>query len=167
MNDAEKETKKTSYSPRETLEMMLGHLGFVFEITEEQRVTGPALHIHMRNPARLIGRDGKTLDELQYLFNRLLPLREQETPHVVLDVEGYRLHQQSELIKHVKHCMKEAHQTGKPVHLPPLNSFDRRIVHMTCQEDAELETISPNEPARLKSVTIQLKKKQESAPDKG
>ena len=63
--------RMAAQSPKDILEMLLGHLGFVFEVREEETVLGHVLQVTTRDPARLIGRDGHTLDELQYLVNRL------------------------------------------------------------------------------------------------
>lgn len=146
-----------NYSPRETLEIMLGHLGFVFEVEEEARPAGLTLHIRTRNPSRLIGRAGKTLDELQFLLNRVLSSHEDAAPRIILDVENYRAHQQEELVAQVKQFVEEVRKTGRPIHLQPMNSFDRRIVHLECQKNPDIETVSPSEPMRLKSITIRLK----------
>ncbi len=51
-------------SARETLELMLGHLGLVFEVEEIEQAGRLVLNIHTREAARLIGRDGHTLEDL-------------------------------------------------------------------------------------------------------
>ena len=57
---------------RELLENMLGHLGFAFTLEEEKRGDDVVLHVRMQNPSRLIGREGETIDDLQFLLNRML-----------------------------------------------------------------------------------------------
>ncbi len=54
-----------SLTPRETLELLLGHLGFVFEVEETHEGDHLVLNIRTRDPARLVGREGRTLDDLQ------------------------------------------------------------------------------------------------------
>ncbi len=51
---------------------------------------------------------------------------------------------------------KEVKRWGEPVTLPPMNSHDRRIIHITLQDDPELVTESDGEGSR-KSVRILLK----------
>ncbi len=51
---------------------------------------------------------------------------------------------------------KEVKRWGEPVVLPPMNSHDRRIIHITLQEDPELITASEGEGS-LKKVVISLK----------
>ncbi len=52
---------------------------------------------------------------------------------------------------------KEVKKWGEPVTLPEMNAHDRRIIHVTLQEDPELTTQSEGEGA-LKKVVISLKK---------
>lgn len=147
-------------TPRETLEMMLGHLGFVFEVEEENRLCGPTLHIRMRNPARLIGKEGRTLEDLQLLLNRILAAREAEAGEggrhasVVIDVESYRMHQQDELLEKVREVVERVRSTGNEEELMPLNSFERRIVHLSFEHDPDIETISPEDKSRLKRIRV-------------
>ena len=53
---------------------------------------------------------------------------------------------------------KEVKRWGEQVTLPQMNSHDRRIIHVTLQEDTEITTESAGE-GNLKSVIIALKKK--------
>ena len=76
---------------RELLENMLGHLGFAFTLEEEKRGDDVVLHVRMQNPSRLIGREGETIDDLQFLLNRMLVRGEEPAQRVIVDVENYRL----------------------------------------------------------------------------
>ena len=49
--------------------------------------------------------------------------------------------------------------SGRPVKLEPMNSYDRRIVHNTLQDDPEVMTFSPNDEARIKRITIQRRRR--------
>jgi predicted RNA-binding protein Jag len=50
---------------------------------------------------------------------------------------------------------------GEPVTLPPMNSHDRRLVHIALKEDTELKTESfeSDESSNHKSVIVSLNKK--------
>ena len=52
---------------------------------------------------------------------------------------------------------KEVKRWGESVTLPPLNAHDRRIIHISLQDDAELQTESIGDGAK-KSIVISLKK---------
>jgi spoIIIJ-associated protein len=57
---------------------------------------------------------------------------------------------------------KEVRRWGEPVTLPPMNSHDRRIVHITLKEDTEIKTESSesDDSSSHKSVIISLNKKE-------
>jgi len=52
---------------------------------------------------------------------------------------------------------KEVKRWGEPVTLPPLNAHDRRIIHITLQDDTELQSESIGDGIK-KSIVISLKK---------
>ncbi|MDR1305751.1 MAG: KH domain-containing protein [Verrucomicrobiales bacterium] len=145
----------SGYSPKETLELILEHLGFVFEVREEQRPTGLTLHIFTGEPGRLIGKNGRTLDDLQYLLNRILANEEDEPQRVTVDVEHYRECQQADLLKKITALAAQVLATGEAVTLPPMNSFDRRTVHHHFANDPLIMSVSETTDARLKSITLQ------------
>ena len=57
---------------KEILDTMLGYLGFVAEIQEIETVTGRQLQVFTAESDALIGPDGETLEDLQFLLNRIL-----------------------------------------------------------------------------------------------
>lgn len=53
---------------------------------------------------------------------------------------------------------KEVKRWGEPVTLPPMNGRDRRIIHVTLEEDQEITTESiESSNDRLKSIVVSLK----------
>ncbi|MDD5262565.1 MAG: hypothetical protein PHD76_12035 [Methylacidiphilales bacterium] len=147
----------SGYSPKETLELMLGHLGLVFEIREEDRPTGPTLHVLTAEPNKLIGKNGKILEDLQYLLNRIITSGDEEIQRVTVDVENYRQQQYSGLFKQVQAEAEKVRATGEEVVLPPMNSFERRLVHNLFKDDPEIQTASSKEESRYKSITLRRK----------
>ena len=59
-------------TPVEVLDTILGYLGFVAEIQEQERDGHAVLQILTHEPERLIGRNDIVIDDLQYLVNRVL-----------------------------------------------------------------------------------------------
>ena len=57
---------------------------------------------------------------------------------------------------------KEVKKWGEPVTLPKMNAHDRRIIHVTLENDSEVTTASEGDGA-LKKVVVSLRK-EESAP---
>jgi spoIIIJ-associated protein len=141
-------------SARETLELMLGHLGLVFEVEEIEQGGRSILNINSREAGRLIGRDGHTLEDLQYLLNRILNRNEEGSANVIVDVEGYRQKEKQDFLGRIRELADQVRQTGRPLTLDPMNSFDRRLVHQAFVDDPEIATQSEEGSARLKQITL-------------
>ena len=142
---------------RETLEMMLGHLGLVFEVEETEPSGRHVLNIRSREAGRLIGRDGQILEDLQYLLNRNLNRGEEGAANVIIDVEGYRQKEKQDFLGRVRELADQVRRTGRPLVLAPMNSFDRRLVHQAFSDDPEILTQSEEGGARLKQITLALR----------
>jgi spoIIIJ-associated protein len=142
---------------RETLEMMLGHLGLVFEVEASESAGRLVLNIHSREAGRLIGRDGHVLEDLQYLLNRILNRGEEGSANVITDIEGYRQKEKQDFLGRIRELAEQVRKTGQPLALAPMNSFDRRLVHQAFAEDPDIATQSEESTARLKQITLTLR----------
>ena len=133
-----------SSSAKDILENMLTRLGFDAAVEENPMDSGSLLNVKTEDdPGRLIGRQGRTLSDLQYLTNRLLIVQDKEAPKVTVDVGNYRTESRDGLIEKAKAAAEKARRWGEVVELDPLNAFDRRVVHQTLQsvEDVSTESI--------------------------
>ena len=70
---------------------------------------------------------------------------------------------EEQLIAQAQDAAKEVKKWGEPVTLPKMNAHDRRIIHITLENDPDLTTVSEGEGA-LKKVIVSLRKEGESAP---
>ena len=143
-----------SLNPRETLETMLGLLGFICEIEESETEHGIQLQVYTSEKDRLIGRNGALLDDIQLLLNRMLQARDKSAPKVQVDIEHYRSMKDDGLAARVKQLGEIVRQTGRPYQLEPMNAYERRIVHNAFKDDPEVGTWSPPDEARLKRITL-------------
>ena len=149
----------TDISPKvnakELLDTMLGYLGFVVQIEETKNESGsPTLQIYTEEADRLIGRDGETLDAIQFLLNRLVQGKDPEAPKWVVDCEMYRSMREDKIVHHVKQMAERVRLSGRPLQLEPMNSYERRIVHEAFKDDPEVATWSPSDSARIKQITL-------------
>lgn len=62
-----------------------------------------------------------------------------------------------QLEQQARDAAKEVKKWGEPVRMPEMNAHDRRIIHVTLQDDPEVMTESEGE-GNLKKVVISLKK---------
>ena len=103
---------------------------------------GILLDVKTDDPGRLIGRQGQTLSDLQYITNRLLFQQDQNAPKVMVDVGGYRTQAREALVKKAKDAADKVRRWGDVVELEPLSAFDRRVVHQALKDDPDIETHS-------------------------
>ncbi|MFZ4682555.1 MAG: protein jag [Terrimicrobiaceae bacterium] len=146
-------------TPREILDTMLGYLGFVFEIEEQERDGHQVLQIFTHEADALIGRRDQTLDDLQFLLNRILQATDPKAPRVVVDVDHHRAMRDDALAAKVRHLAEAVKSTGRPLQTEPLNSYDRYVVHNVFKDDPDLMTWSPSDDAKVKRITIKLRPK--------
>ena len=128
--------------PKEILEKLLQSLGFEATVNPNDMDGQLFLDVQTNDPGRLIGRQGQTLSELQYITNRLIFKLDPDSPKVTLDVGNYRSQQRDALIQKAKEAAEKVRRWGDIVELEPLNAFDRRIVHNALKDDPTIETHS-------------------------
>jgi spoIIIJ-associated protein len=131
-----------SVNPKTTLEEMLRLLGFEATIEEHSLDDGLLLDVKADDSGRLIGRQGQTLSDLQYLLNRILFQHDTSVPKVTVDVGNYRSQARDALLKKAKDAAEKVRRWGDVVELEPLNAFERRIVHNALKDDPDVETHS-------------------------
>ena len=128
--------------PKEILEKILGTLGFPATVAEQKIGDDLMLDVKTDESGRLIGRQGQTLADLQYIVNRILFQEDQSSPKVMLDVGGYRSQAREALVQKAKEAAEKVRRWGDIVEMEPLNAFDRRIVHQAIKDDPDIETHS-------------------------
>ena len=131
-----------SLDPKATLEKILENLGFPVTVTEQKLEDGLLLEVNTEDSGRLIGRQGQTLSDLQYILNRILFQQDQNTPKVMVDVGGYRSAAREALVKKAKEAAEKVQRWGDIVELEPMSAFDRRIVHQAIKDVSGVETYS-------------------------
>jgi spoIIIJ-associated protein len=143
-----------SLNPRDTLDTMLGLLGFVCEVKEFERDHGLTLMVYTAEADRLIGRNGALLEDTQLLLNRILLARDKQASKVQVDIEHWREMKDDGLAQRVRQIAEIVRHSGRPYHLEPMNAYERRIVHNAFKDDPEIMTWSPPDDARLKRITL-------------
>jgi|SRR6516162_8701322 spoIIIJ-associated protein len=142
-------------TPKELLDDMLGFLGFVVQIEEMQNESGHlVLQIYTEESGRLIGRDGETLEAMQFLLNRLIQAKDKDAPKIMVDCEHYRSMREDKIVQRVRELAERVRATGRSLQLEPMNSYERRIVHNAFKDDPDIGTWSPSDQARIKQITL-------------
>ena len=142
---------------RQILDTLLGYLGFVVRIEEEDGPEGPTLQIHTEQPDALIGRRGAVLEDIQYLVNRILLRRDPTAPRIRVDVEYFRTMREDSMMEEIREQAERVRITGHPVQLQPMNSYYRRLVHNLFVNDLVIKSESESGDLRFKRITLRKK----------
>ncbi|WEV72420.1 R3H domain-containing nucleic acid-binding protein [Bifidobacterium sp. ESL0790] len=105
----------------------------------------------------LIGRDGEVVDALQLLTRLAVQQKTGDRSRLILDVDGYLKKRRQHLRDIALDVIDEVRETGEPVNLKPMNSFERKVVHDLVREEGMKSRSHGEEPHRY--VTIYLKAK--------
>ncbi len=89
-------------------------------------------------PALLIGKHGQTLEAMQHLTEKAINSNIEQRIRIRVDVEGYLEARRASLKKLVRRLSEKVKNTGKPVKIGQMNAHDRRIVHLTLKNDANV-----------------------------
>ncbi len=131
---------------KKTIEELLNKAGFDFtNVSSELDMDSGSFwfSVESRDSNLLIGKDGETIQSLNFLLKRFIEQKYKEnTPHVTLDVNNYQK-AKVEKIKTIAHMMSERARFFKSkIELEPMNSFERRIVHEYVSKHADLKSES-------------------------
>ena len=145
--------------PKATLQQILQSLGFDATVDEHHMEDGILLDVKTEDSGRLIGRQGQTLSDLQYITNRLLFQQDPSAPKIMVDVSGYRAQAREALVKKAKEAAEKVRRWGDVVELEPLSAFDRRIIHQALKDDPGIETHSVEvEGTEKKAILLRPKR---------
>lgn len=101
-----------------------------------------AVDIASDHAALIIGQKGETIDSLQYLVNSAVYRDREFVKRIVLDSEGYR-QRRIEAIQGMAHrTARKSVRERRDIKLPPMNSAERRVVHVYLKENPDVSTFS-------------------------
>ncbi len=103
----------------------------------------------------LIGREGSTLDAIQYLMRKIISQKFVEKIFFSLDAGDYRANRKKELQELALDIATKVKECGKSRTVSALNPAERRIVHVTLQNDDTIRSASIGE-GLFKKIRIYL-----------
>jgi spoIIIJ-associated protein len=121
----------------------MGYGGKVSVLFREDRKVG--LKIDSEHSSILIGKKGKNLDAIQLLANIYAGRQGREDMRIILDSENYRIRREESLVRLAYTVADRVRDNRGSVLLEPMNPFDRRLIHTTLNDIADVETKSEGE----------------------
>ncbi|MBS3873630.1 MAG: protein jag [Firmicutes bacterium] len=106
------------------------------------------------NTGMLIGKRGQTLDAIQQLA-AVIYSRVGGDRRLLVDIGQYRERRKQTLVDLSKSLAERVRSTGRKAILEPMSAAERRIVHMTLQDEAGIVTYSEgDEPYRKVIIAV-------------
>jgi spoIIIJ-associated protein len=103
---------------------------------------GFKVQVRGRDVALLLGHNAELLDALEYLGNRTLARRAGEEMRIVFDSGSYRAQREKELGLMAEKAAEKVRTSRAPFSFTPMNSNERRIIHLALADDATVVTES-------------------------
>lgn len=140
---------------QEFLNTIFNGVGFNLRATVEETASGCLLNMDGEDSSLLLNEGGELLEALQHLANqaygRLLPQGER----IVCDVQDFRSTREAELRAMARHAAERVRATGTSFTFGPMNSNERRVIHLSLAEENDLSTESIGEgTARRLKVSL-------------
>jgi len=158
--DAEEESpesrEETSKVAADVLSELLRHMGIQATVVVREpsadRSAPVVLDVQGDDLGILIGRQGDTLRDLQYITKLIASRKLQRWVSIVVDVAGYKIRRERLLTELAERMAERVVADGRPLTLEPMPAHERRIVHMALRNHKQVTTESMGEGQRRKVV---------------
>lgn len=119
-------------------------------------VDSPVFSIATDEARLLIGENGQGLFSLSHILKKITykiySEQNKEMPHFSLDVNGYYAKKINDLKEEAKMSAQRAAFLKKEIILEPMNSFERRVIHLALSEYPNIKTESVGEGIERKII---------------
>lgn len=108
------------------------------------------LYVDLSGPdaEMLLDRNGEVLHALEHLAAKVLRLEPEEHDRVSFDALGFKADRAEELKEMAQKGIDSVRETSRPFSFHPMNSRERRMLHLILREHEDLRTESSGEGGR-------------------
>ena len=139
MEDAQKQ--KIDFI-QETINTILNKIGVKYSLEYQEGGEGSWYIIHTEDSSLLIGEGGKNLLALNYIVRRIAEKKYDEDAHFLIDINDYHKKRLDEVKDQARMHAQRVRYFKKDIEMPPMNAYERRIVHSVLQEYPDVKTES-------------------------
>lgn len=136
-----------------------------FDVEIRTFETDDAIQLRIYGPdsGRLTERSGELLDSAQLLANKSLAPKGIEK-RIEFDARGFKSRRSADLEQDAKNAADRVRAEGHEELLPPMSPVERRIVHVTLQDDPDVATVSRGEGYYKRVAVVPRHEADESGP---
>ena len=139
---------------QEFLNLIFDRAGFDLRATTEQSPSGCLVNIDGGDAYILLNEGGELLEAFQHLANQAFGRSLTKGERIVCDVQDFRSTREAELRAMARHAAESVRTTGTIFNFGPMNSNERRVIHLALADESDLHTESIGEgTARRVMVT--------------
>lgn len=140
-----KTTSKTTDLIKKTAQKLLRLLEIQAEQEVKEKDETYYLNLKTQDPGVFIGYHGETLFSFQLILSLIIYKKIGSWQKIIIDAADYRQKREAVLKKIALNAAQKAKFTGEPQILPPLNSAERRIIHLYLAKHPDVTTESQGE----------------------
>lgn len=152
----DEETSEVVSVGYDVLSALLGKMGVTADVYLREPYDGddegPVFEIEGDDSGLLIGTRGETLRALQFIVSFLVSRKLGERTNLMVDVEGYQQRRYDSVANLARRVAQRVAQRGRSIPLEPMPPNERRQVHKTLADHADVITESDGYGDRRKVI---------------
>jgi spoIIIJ-associated protein len=141
---------------QEFLNHIFDGAGLALRATTEDSIDGCLVNIDGVDSSILLTEGGELLEAFQHLANQVFGRKLTKGERIVCDVQDFRATREAELRAMARHAADRVRATGTIFNFGPMNSNERRVIHLALADEADLHTESIGEGAARRLI-VQLR----------
>lgn len=147
---------ETCDSAEKFLAEVVADIGLDLTVSSEWTDEGCLLNLSGADSSLALAENGELLDAFEVLLFQIMGRSLDRQHRFVVDAEGFRQTRKAELHAMAKFAAGHVRKNGVPFTFGVLNSTERRIIHMSLQQEEDLMTESVGE-GRERRLQVRLK----------
>ena len=140
----------------EFLTDILGDMRFDLSVSSELTDEGCILNLSGMDAPLLLIENGEMLDAFETLLFQIYGRELDRSQRFVCDADGFRKSRKAELQAMARFAAQNVRKNDRPFTFGVLNSTERRVIHLTLQEESDLHTESVG-TGRDRRLQVRLK----------
>jgi len=157
---AKEVTEEQAEMARQIITDLMQKAGFEPEINLKHYPDRIAIELTGADMSLIIGKEGQTLDAIEYMVRRILVRRAGCVIRLTVDAAGYRTKREQSLSQLAKRNAAKAKRIGRAVVMNPMGPRDRRTVHLALRNFPGVRTKSIGDGELKKIVITPIRRQQ-------